>query len=137
MGPSNKNLSYVIENNTIGYNTLRRKDVWITKGIFWLSESVLKAKIVQKKSKMIRDEEIELPEQLTEKFKFITLYIDIVHVNGIAFLVRKNAHIGHHIATPIIHKDAEHFVKAIDEMQTKHATRGGIVKHIIGDGAFK
>ena len=83
------------------------------------------------------DEERELPEQIMEKFKSITLFVDVMHVNGIAFLISKSAHIGHHIAVPIIHKDAEHFVKAIDEMQTEYSTRGGVVKHVIGDGAFK
>ena len=80
---------------------------------------------------MIReDEERELPEQIMEKFKSITLFVDVMHVNGIAFLISKSAHIGHHIGVPIIHKDAEHFVKAIDEMRTEYSTRGG-------DGAFK
>ena len=70
MGPSDRELSYAIENNTIGYNTLRRKDVSNAKEIFGPSESVLKAKTVQKKSKMVReDEERELPEQIMEKFK--------------------------------------------------------------------
>ena len=53
-----------------------------------------------------------------EKFTSITLYVYVMHVNGIAFLVSKRAHIGHHISVPIIHKDADRFVKAIDEMQT-------------------
>ena len=138
MGPSDKDLSYAIENNTIGYNTLRRKDVSNAKDIFGPSESILKAKTVQKKSKILReDEERELPEHIMEEFKSITLFIDVMHVNGIVFLISKSAHIGHHITIPIIHKDAEHFVKAIDEMRTEYSTRGGVVKHIIGDGAFK
>ena len=90
MGPSDRDLSYAIENNTIGYNTLRRKDVSNAKETFGPSESVLKAKTVQKKSKMVReDEERELPEQVMEKFKSITLFLDVMHVNGIAFLIRK------------------------------------------------
>ena len=83
------------------------------------------------------DEELELAEEVMEKFKLITLYVDVMHVNGITFLVSKSAHIGHHIAVPIIHEDTDHFIKVIDEMQTEDATRGGAVKHIIGDGAFK
>ena len=46
MGPSDKDLSYAIENNTIGYNTLRRKDVSNAKEIFGPSELILKAKTV-------------------------------------------------------------------------------------------
>ena len=72
-----------------------------------------------------------------EKFKSITLFVDVFHVNGIAFLVSKSAHIGHHIVIPLLHKDADHFIKAIDEMRTEYATRGGVVTHVIGDGAFK
>ena len=34
MSPSDKDLLYAIENNTIGYNTLRRKDVSNAKEIF-------------------------------------------------------------------------------------------------------
>ena len=51
---------------------------------------------------MIReDEEMELPEQVVEKFKSITLYIDVMYVNGMSFLINKSAHIGHHIAVAI------------------------------------
>ena len=70
MGPSDKDLAYAIENNIIGHNTLRRKDVTNAKEIFGQSKSILKAKTVEKKSKMIKeDEEIELPKQIVEKFK--------------------------------------------------------------------
>ena len=72
-----------------------------------------------------------------EKFKSITLFVNVFHVNGIAFLVSKSAHIGHHIAIPILLKDADHYVKAIDEIRTEYATRGGVITQIIGDGAFK
>ena len=83
------------------------------------------------------DKERELLEQIMEKFKSITLFKDVMHVNGITFLISKSAHIGYHIAIPIIHKDAEHFVKAIDEMRSEYSTRGDVVKHVIGDVAFK
>ena len=62
MGPSDKDLAYVIEINTIGYNTLRRKDVSNAKEMFGPSESIFKAKIVHEKSKMIQeDKKVELP----------------------------------------------------------------------------
>ena len=53
MGPSDKKLLYAVENNIIGYNTLRRKHINNTKDIFRPSESILKAKTIQKRSKMI------------------------------------------------------------------------------------
>ena len=74
---------------------------------------------------------------MMEKFKSITLFVDVFHDNGITFLVSKSAHIGHHIAIPILHKDADHFIKVIDEMRIEYATRGGIIIHVIGDGTFK
>lgn len=83
-----------------------------------------------------KDGEIDLPEQVMENFKSITLHIDVMHLNGNAFLVGKSAHIGHH-AIPIIHKDADHFIKAIDEMRTEYTTMGRVIKRIIGDRAFK
>ena len=51
MGPSDKDLLYEVENNTIGYNILRRKDVNNAKEIFWPSELILEEKTVQKKKK--------------------------------------------------------------------------------------
>ena len=60
-----------------------------------------------------------------------------MHVNGINFLVSKSGHIGNHITIPINHKDADHFIKAIDEMHSDYAIRGRVIKHIIGGGAFK
>ena len=53
MGQSDKDLAYAIKNNTIGYNTLRRKDDNNANEIFGPSELILKAKTVQKENKMI------------------------------------------------------------------------------------
>ena len=120
MGPSDEDFSYAIENNTIGCNTLRRKNSNNAKEIFGPSESILKAKIVQNKRKIIReDEETDLQIQVIKKFKSITLYVDVFHVIGVAFLVRKSAQIGHHIAVLILNKDADHFITVIDEMRTE------------------
>ena len=114
MGLRNKDLAHAIKNNTIRYNALRRKDVNNAKEIFGPSESIIKAKTVQKKSKMIQeDKEIELQKQVMEKFESITLFVYVFHVNGISILVSKSSHIGHHIVIPILHKDADHYVRQL------------------------
>ena len=75
------------------YSNVKGKDVDKIRKLWGPSEPTLKGKTPALKNKMDReDKKMDLPEELTDKFQNITLFIDIIHVNRIPFLVSKSAH---------------------------------------------
>ena len=124
--PSDADLAHAIEHNIIGDNNFTRKDVRNAKHMFGPSQAAHKGKTRKMKSKMAReDEEWELPPSVKEKLKSIVLSIDVMHVNGIPFLLSKSHHIGYYQVIPMRKKNAECVKDAINRMKAEYATRGG------------
>jgi hypothetical protein len=93
--PSDHDLANAIEHNVIGNNPFTRRDVRIAKKIFGPDVPAMKAKTVKRKSKMPREDEItELPSNIVNEYANIHLSIDVMHVNGIKFLISYSKHIG-------------------------------------------
>ena len=83
----------------IGNNSFGTKDIKIDSDIFGPSIPGLKGKIVRRKSKLPHeDESISIPPTIVERFKEgITLSIDVMHVNKVAFLVLKAYHLNYYL----------------------------------------
>ena len=89
MCPSEEDLINAIENNVIGHNEYRRRDVINANKLWGKDIATLKGKTTRKKSKLPReDEAIDIPSPIVERYKDgLTLSIDIMHVSKICFLV--------------------------------------------------
>ena len=113
--PANEDLVNAIKNNVIGNNSFGRKDIHIANKVFGPSMPSLKGKMVQRKSKLQReDEPISVPPTIVEQFKHgVTLSIDVMHVNKIAFLVSKAYHLAYYQCIPIRHKTKGRLLEAI------------------------
>ena len=71
------------------------------------------------------------------KLKNETLAINVMHVNGVLFLVSKSMHIKHYQTIPLLKKDKDNIWEALKWMLSEYNQRGGSVKHVIGDPAFE
>jgi hypothetical protein len=93
--PSDGDLANAIENNVIGNNPFTRRDVRIAKKIFGPDVPAMKGKTVKRKSKMPREDDISsIPPDIIKEYSNIHLSIDVMHVNGIRFLISHSKHIG-------------------------------------------
>jgi hypothetical protein len=69
--------------------------VRIAKQIFGPDVPAMKGKTVKSKSKMPREDDIsDLPYSIVKEYSDVHLSIDLMHVNGIKFLISYSKHIG-------------------------------------------
>lgn len=116
--PSDNDLSNAIENNVIGHNSFGQNDIKIANNIFGPSVPTLKGKTVKWKSKLPREDEcLSIPPTVVERFKEgITLSINVMHVNRVAFLVSKSYNLNYYQCIPIRKKNRKKFLDALLEM---------------------
>jgi hypothetical protein len=93
--PIDFDLANVVEHNVIGNNPFTQRDVWIAKQIFGPDVPAMKGKTVKRKSRMSREDEIsDLPPNIIKEYADVHLSINVMHVNGIKFLISYLKHIG-------------------------------------------
>ena len=93
--PSDFDLANAIEHNVIGNSPFTRRDVRIAKQIFGPDVPAMKGKTVKNKSIMPREDDVtDIPSFIMKEYSNIHLAIDIMHVNGIKFLISHSKHIG-------------------------------------------
>jgi hypothetical protein len=86
--PSDYNLANAVEHNVIGNNPFTRRDVRIAKQVFGPDVPAMKGKTVKSKSKMPRENKIsDLPYNIIKEYSDVHLSINLMHVNGINFLI--------------------------------------------------
>jgi hypothetical protein len=137
--PSDIDLANAIEHNVIGNNPFTRRDVRIAKKIFGPDVPAMKAKTVKQKSKMPREDEItDLPMNIMKEYSEVHLSIDVMHVNGIKFLISYSKHIGL-IQTYCVRKNnREAILECILKMIQTYKSRSVFnVVTIEADGAFE
>ena len=92
--PSDKDLANAVDNNIFA-TSLTRRDIRIARNILGPNVVALKGKTTKRKSKMPNSEDIEdLSSYIIEEYSDVSLYIDVMHVNGIMFLVSASKYIG-------------------------------------------
>ena len=99
----------------------------------------MKGKTVMRKSKMPREDEIsDIPSSIIKEYSEVHLSIDIMHVNGIKFLISHSKHIGL-LQTYCVRKDnREAILSCILKMTQTYKSRSVFnVATIEADGAFQ
>jgi hypothetical protein len=86
--PSDIDLANAVEHNIIGNNPFTRRDIRIAKKIFGPDVPSMKGKTVKRKSKMPREDDVsDIPPSIIKEYSNVPLSINVMHVNGIKFLI--------------------------------------------------
>ncbi|OEU23519.1 hypothetical protein FRACYDRAFT_233689 [Fragilariopsis cylindrus CCMP1102] len=137
--PSDFDLANAIEHNVIGNSPFTRRDVRIAKQIFGPDVPALKGKTVKNKSIMPREDDVtDIPSFIMKEYSNIHLAIDIMHINGIKFLISHSKHIGL-IQTYCVRKNNRDAILAciLKIVQTYKSRSVFNVVTIEADGAFE
>ena len=98
--------------------------------------AALEGKSTKKQSEMPNPDEIrDIPEHIAKNYSKVNLYIDVMHVNGIMFLISVSKHIGLVQCICIRKKNREKFLEAILLMIKVYRARG--VFEVVSIGANK
>jgi hypothetical protein len=137
--PSDIDLANAVEINVIGNNPFMRRDIRIAKKIFGPDIPAMKGKTVKRKSKMPREDEItDLPPSIMKEYSDVHLSIDIMHVNGIKFLISCSKHIGLLQTYCVRKSNREAILNCILKMMQTYESRSAFKDFIIEvDGAFE
>jgi hypothetical protein len=137
--PSDAYLANAVEHNVIGNNPFTRRDIRIAKKIFGPDVPAMKGKTVKRKSKMPREDEItDLPLSIIKEYSKIHLSIDVMHVNGIKFLISYSKHIGLLQTYCVRKNNRESILECILKMIQSYKSRSVFtVVSIEADGAFE
>jgi hypothetical protein len=137
--PSDFDLANAIEHNVIGNNPFTRRDVRIAKKIFGPDVPALKGKTVKRKSKMPREDDIsDIPSRIIKEYSDVHLSIDIMHVNGIMFLISYSQHIGLLQTYCVRRNNRNTILNCILKMTQTYKSRSVFnVVSIEADGAFQ
>jgi hypothetical protein len=137
--PSDIDLANAVEHNVIGNNPFTRRDIRIAKKIFGPDVSAMKGKTVKRKSKMPREDDIsDIPSNITRDYSKVHLSIDVMHVNGIKFLISHSKHIGLLQIYCVRKNIREAILECILKMIQTYKSRGIFAVFTIeADGAFE
>ena len=137
--PSDIDLANAIEHNVIGNNPFTRRDVRIAKKIFGPDTHAMKGKTVKRKSKMPQEDDItDIPPSIIKEYSKIHLSIDVMHVNGIKFLISYSKHIGLLQTYCVRKNNRESILECIMKMMQTYKSRSVFtVATIEADGAFE
>ena len=134
--PSDYDLANAIENNVVGATPFTRKDVRIANIIHGHHVVGMKGETTKKPRKMPNPDEVrDVPQHIVKNYSKVSLYIDVMHVNGTMFLVGVSKHIVLVQCICIRKKDREKFLHAIFVMIREYCSQG--IFDVISIGADK
>ena len=112
-------------------------DIKVAEIIYGPNVKCLKGKTVRKTTKQVRMESFKLPLTISDKYREVTLAVDIMFVRGYRFLVSVSEHIG--FGTCGFLKDAKIITiqTQFERVCNLYKTRGFRVKLAIMDGQFE
>jgi hypothetical protein len=137
--PNDVDLANAVEHNVIGNNPFTRRDIRIAKKIFRPDVPAMKGKTVKRKSKMPREDDVsDIPSNILKEYSKVHLSIDVMHVNGIKFLISHSKHIGLLQTYCVRKNNREAILECVLKMIQTYKSRSVFaVVTIEADGAFE
>jgi hypothetical protein len=137
--PSDFDLANAVEHNITGNNPFTRRDVRIAKQIYGPDVAALKGKTVKQQSKMPREDEAnDIPPLIAKEYCDVYLSLDVMHVNGISFLISFSEHIGLIQSYCIRKNNKQKYLDGILAMIRMYRSRHPLrVVNIEADGVFE
>ena len=136
--PSDVILAKAIEYNVLGTCQYNRRDIRIANKIFGPSKGSLKGKSTARKGKMDTQDRVmrDVPPKVMNEYRNIHLDIDIMFVNGTAFLATILRHLRMTHARAILDRKINKLKDEITAVKSEYKNRGFSVKTIHGDNEF-
>ena len=135
---SMRDFETIVKMNGIRNNPVVSEDIRIMKEIYGdYNVFALKGKATRSKPKVVRKDYVNVPKELKLKFENIELCIDIMYVQGLAFLVGVSKHIHLFTIKWIPDRKKLTLAEAIDESLRIYNKAGFLVTDVHCDTEFK
>ena len=136
--PSDEDFANGLETGGIKECGVSRRNINIANAIFGPNKHSVQGKTVQRTNNMPREDYVlGVPPSILKHYSEVTIGIDVMHVNGVAFLINISRHIKFIQAICIRNKSDDMYVEAIRKMDTIYKCRGFKIKYVYSDRAFQ
>ena len=135
--PSLENMKMILKQNLIEDCSVTTKDVETAERVFGPDVGTLKGKTVRKKSPVVKNDLIEIPPEILERYQDLVLEIDLMFVNGMPMLTSIDTTIKFRSLIPLKDQTAEELYKALDVVLRKYNKNKFRVNKINCDQQFK
>jgi hypothetical protein len=122
--PSLKTFLKVVENDLLMNCPITRDDVVAARDIFRPNLGSLKGKTTQRASPHVRPEHHQIPLGIMEKYRDVTLCIDIMFVNKVPFLITISRHIKFGTVEVLKNRKTTNVIAAIGNFNKLYQIRG-------------
>ncbi len=134
--PSNADMKWAIQSNLIKNCPVTVKDMGMGIKVLGPSIAMLKGKTVRMTPPVVRQDVIEIPKEIREVHKDVTLAIDIFFVNKIPFFITYSLVICFLLVRHLSNRKALTIFDALKSMCSYYLQQGFQIVFIKGDGEF-
>ena len=135
--PSIPDLKWIVQANMLKDSPVVTQDVDVALKIYGPSVALLKGKTVRRKAPVVIQDVIEVPTEIRQLHKRVTLAIDIFFVNGVPYFATLSLRICFLSVTHLSNRKIPTIFKALRAMHNYYLQRGFQIVFIKGDGEFK
>lgn len=135
--PSLQQFLTILDKNQLPNCTVTRRDALIAEAIFGKDVGSLKGKTVRKKPLGVSPTLNDLPADIMEHYRNVTLAADIMFVNKIPFIVSISRHIHFGTVEMIANQEPDTILKSLTQVFDIYEQRGFTVTNIHLDGQFE
>ena len=134
--PSYQAFKALLRMNSIRNCPVTEEDASNAEKIFGPDVGLLKGKSKRPKQAAHKNEYIEIPKEIYEKFDNLSLHIDVIYVNGLPHLTSIDDPIKYRAAIPLDSRSTEEFFRALDVVLRHYNSAGFRVDEIHADSEF-
>ncbi len=135
--PSTRSYLNIVANNLLPNCPVTRGDILAAEDIFGPNLGSLKGKTTRTTPEHVRAQQVNIPINITTRYKAVTLAVDVMYVNRIPFLMTVSRHIKFGTAEMLKSESDASLLDAIKDVKKAYATRGFKLTYILADGQFK
>jgi hypothetical protein len=135
--PSTKEFLKIVDNHLLPNCPITREDIKVAEDIFGPDLGSLKGKTTRRAPNLVRPEFIELPSDLKEAHKNVTLCVDIMFINKLPFLVSCSRSIKFGTAELLENGEKKSILNALKKVISIYQRRGLKVQFMLMDGEFE
>ena len=135
--PSTREFIRIVENGHLPNCPINREDIIAAEDIFGPDVGSLKGKTVRTKAPRVEEKREGLPASILSRYREVTICVDIMHVNGIPFLLTISKHIHFGTVEALPNRKLPAIWKAVKGVVRLYQQRGFKVKWALMDNEFE